>query len=321
MGYTPVVDEVAVASAALGLLIRDVGLAATVWRDPVTDFARKKEETVSVYLPAYAVANKRTLRANAVRQRTALKERKVDVVLDSDLQVDVALTDENQTLDTRSIVTDISAPSIGAIVRGYDEEVADVMQSTSTEVTVEWDESDGYATLVDADLALNDAQVPATGRHLVVGTNRVRQLRNEQLLISAERSGSTETMRRGVIGAVAGFESVMTSPFVDSDFAMAYHTTAFALCSRAPVVPQGVAWGNVQSANGFAIRVMQHLTQDDNKDLLNMVFHDSWFGISVVTDDGEINENGVFIPAVDPDGVGQDAVVVRAVALTSDSSS
>lgn len=321
MGYTPVVDEVAVASAAIGLLTRDVGLAATVWRDPVTDFARKKDETVSVYLPAYVVANRRTLRANENRVRTGLKERKVDVVLDTDLQVDVALTDENQTLDTRSIVTDVSAPSIGAIVRGYDEGVADVMQSTSTEVTVEWDENDGYGTLVDADLALTDNQVPATGRHLVVGTNRVRQLRKEDLLVQANTSGSAATLRNGDLGAVAGFESVMTSPFLDPDFAMAYHTTAFALCSRAPVVPQGVAWGNVQSSGGFAIRVMQHLTQDDDGDLLNMVFHDSWYGISVVTDDGEINENGVFIPAVDPDGEGQDALVVRAVALTSDSSS
>ena len=120
---------------------------------------------------------------------------------------------------------------------------------------------------------------------------------------------------------MAGFETVMWSPWIASDVGFAYHTTAYALCSRAPVVPDGVAWGNVQSAAGFAVRVMQHLGQDTNKDLLNTVYHDSWFGCAEVEDHGTVT-NGKFTPSTDPDlAAGTDKVFVRAVKIDGDDSS
>ena len=320
MAYTPMRDEIHIANAALQLLIRDTMLAGTVWRNPVVDFARKKNETVSLYLPAYLTANKRTLRANAVRQRSSPKERKVDVVLDSDLQIDVALSDENQTLDVRSLVADVVAPAIGGIVRGYDEELAALMQGATYENEVSWDSNDPYPSLLEARRALNDASVPANGRFLVVGSGLEQDLLASNRMSNANTAGDNSALRRASIGTVAGFE-VLTSQFLEPDVGFAYHTTAYALCSRAPVVPDGVAWGAVQSQGGFAIRVMQHLAQDDNKDLLNFVYHDSWFGASVVTDNGSIDSNGKFIPSVDPDDGGEDDLFVRAVKLGDVSSS
>lgn len=317
MAYDPIQDEVAIAATAIGLLVRDTGLASTVWRDPVApeQFARKQNDTVSIYLPAYAVANKRALRANAARARRTLKERKVDVSLENDLQVDVPLTDENQTLDLESLVRNVIAPSVGAIVRAYDEEVAAVMEAATFEVDVDWDENAPYETLVDLWQALDDASVPANDRHLVVGSTLMAQLKKDDLLVSANRSGSVSTLRRGVLDDIAGFTSIRGSNFVSPTFGAAYHRTAFALASRAPAVPDGVAWGNVQSSDGFAIRVMQHLSDAGTGDLLNIVYHDSWFGITEVTDNGEIDEIGKFIPSTDPEGEGQDDLLVRAVGI------
>lgn len=323
MAYTPIRDEVAIASSAIALLERDTGLAGTIWRDPVPPetFARKKDDTVSIYLPAYAVANKRALRANANRVRSTLKERKVDVSLENDLQVDVDLTDEQLTLDTDNLVRQVIAPSIGAIVRAYDEEVAALMAGATYELEIEWDATDPYETLVDLWTALDDHQVPMSDRHLALGSTLMAQLKKDDLLVSANRSGSAQTLRRGVLGDVAGFVDITPSPFLAPTAGFAYHRTAYALASRAPSVPDGVAWGNVQSQGGFSVRVMQHLTQNGSGDLLNVVYHDSWFGASVVPDDGAIDENGKFIPAVDPDGEGQDSLLVRAVKIGSGSSS
>lgn len=318
MAYTPVVDEVAIASAAIGLLERDVMLAGTIWRDPVTDFARKKNDTVSIYLPAYTTANKRALRAGAARVRKTLIERKVDVSLENDLQVDIPLTDEQQTLDVPSIVRNVVAPSVGAIVRAYDEEIAAVMEGASYEVDIEWDDSNPYASLVDARVALDDASVPASDRFLVVGSEFAAQLLKDDLLVQVNTSGSSQTLRNGVIGTVASFQ-VLTSAFLAPDAGFAYHRTAYALCSRAPVVPQGVAWGNVQSSNGFAIRVMQHLSDDGTGDLLNIVYHDSWFGCTAVKDVGAFNGDGKFIPAENPAGGGQAERLVRAVKFVDES--
>lgn len=313
MGYNNVKVEAVIASAAIGLLERDSILAGTIWRDAAADFRGKKNDTVSVRLPAYAVANKRTLRANASRVRSTLSERKVDISLDSDLQVDVALTDENQTLDVQSIVSDITAPSVGAIIRAIDEEIADTMESASYEVEIAWDSSNPYESLVDARIALDDHNVPDAGRFLVVGTELQAQLLKDELLVPVNVSGSSDTLRRGVIGQVGGFD-VLVSKTLSPGVGFAYHRTAFALASRAPVVPQGVAWGQSVSSGGFAIRVMQHLTQDDDKDLLNIVFHDTWIGVGVVKDNGTIDQNGKFTPSVDPSNPANDKFV-RAVKL------
>lgn len=318
MSYTPVRDEVAITNAALRLLERDVMLAGTVWRDPVPPgaFARKVGDTVSVYLPAVAVANKRTLRANDARVRSQLKERKVDITLDTDLQVDVALTDEQQTLDTQSIVSDVTAPSVGAIVRGYEEVIADTMVDADYEVELQWDEDNPYDTLVDADVALTDHSVPMTDRFLVVGSALGAQLRKSELLSNAASAGSNRLQRTGQFDGIAGFSGVFISQFLPREVGFAYHRTAYALSSRAPAVPRGVAWGAVQSANGLAVRVMEHLSQNGSGDLLNVVYHDSWLGASAVTDSGAIDEHGKFIAAVDPAGEGQDDLLVRAVKLS-----
>src|SRR5690606_4395851 len=170
MGYINIKDQVAIASAAIALLERDSILAGTVWRDAAADFAGKKDDTISIRLPAYAVANRRTLRANATRNRSTLYERKVDITLDTDLHVDVPLTDENQTLDVQSIVRQVVAPATGAIIRAIDEEIAGVMEGATYQVTLDWG-SDPYAALVDARVALDDHNVPDVGRLLGVGTH------------------------------------------------------------------------------------------------------------------------------------------------------
>lgn len=316
MGFTPV-KATRVVDIGLALLERDTMLAGTVWRDAAGDFAGAKDDTISIRLPAYAKANKRTLRANANRVRRQLAERKVDVTLDADLQIDVALTDEQLTLDVENLARQVTAPAVSGIVRAYDEEIAAAMEGATYEVTIDWDDTNPYASLVDARVALDDANVPADQRFLVVGSELAAQLLKDDLLVSANRSGSSQTLRRGVLGEVASF-TVMTSNGIAPDLGFAYHRTAYALATRAPVVPQGVAWGQSISSNGFALRVMQHLGQNGSGDLENVCYHDAWVGVTVVADNGAFDDNGKFEPAVDPDDPG-DEIVVRAVKLAAGS--
>ena len=318
-GFTPV-QATRVVQTALALLERDTSLTSTVWRNAGGDFAGAKDETVSVRLPAYAVANRRTLRSNEARTRTTLNERKVDITLTEDLQIDVPLTDENMTLDVENFARQVVAPAISGIVRGYEETVASLMQDAIYNTVTGWNSSKPYDSLVDARLALDAASVPANDRFLVVGSDLAGDLLKSDLLVQANTSGSNQTLRRGIIGEVASF-TVMTSPFVDPEFGVAYHRTAFALANRAPVVPQGVAWGRSMSANGFAIRVMQHLGQNGSGDLENLVYHDGWVGANIVEDAGAFNIDGQFIPAITPDAGGTDLLFVRAVGIGSVASS
>ena len=316
MGFTPV-KATRVVDIGLALLERDTMLAGTVWRDAAGDFAGAKDDTISIRLPAYAKANKRTLRANANRARRVLAERKVDVTLQSDLQIDVALTDEQLTLDVGDLARQVTAPAVGGIVRAYDEEIAAAMEGAAYEIDVTWDDTNPYDSLVDARVALDDANVPVDQRFLVVGSEFGAQLLKDDLLVRADKSGSTQTLRRGVIGEVASF-TVLQSSGIAPDVGFAYHRTAFALATRAPVVPQGVAWGQSIASNGFALRVMQHLGQNGSGDLQNVCYHDAWVGVNTVEDNGTFDDNGKFEPSVDPSNSANDRFV-RAVKLVAGS--
>lgn len=88
-----------VVSTALGLLVRELSLPQTVWRDAAGDFRGAKDDTISIRVHAYAPARKRALRSGAGRTKDTLHERKVDVTLDTDVYKDVGITDEELTLD------------------------------------------------------------------------------------------------------------------------------------------------------------------------------------------------------------------------------
>lgn len=313
-GFIPINPE-RVVEVGLALLERETMLAQTVWRDAAGDFRGAKDETISIRVPAYAVANKRALRSADARVRQTLTERKVDVTLTHDLQVDVPLTDEEITLDIRDFTRDVTGPSVSAIVRGYEEEVAALMTGATYETEIDWDSAEPYESLVDARTALNDASVPMSGRFLVVGTALENDLLKSDKLVKANESGSASALRDANVGRIAGFD-VQVSNFLAPDEGFAYHRTAYALNTRAPFIPQGAAWGQSLSQNGFAIRVLQHLDASAAAGPINVVFHDAWVGTNVVRDHGEIDENGKFVPSVDPDiDDGTDLVFVRAVKL------
>ena len=160
--------------------------------------------------------------------------------------------------------------------------------------------------------------MPDTERFLVVGSEFAGQLLKDDLLVRVDQSGSNQTLRRGVIGEVASF-TVLTSSGIAPDSGYAYHRSAFALASRAPRVPQGVAWGQTLSSNGFAIRVMQHLSQNNSGDLENVCYHDAYVGVATVEDNGTWDSNSQFQPSVDPSSSANDRFV-RAVKLTEGSS-
>lgn len=312
-GYINEREQIVLTNTAIGLLERETMLAATVWRDAATDFSGKVDDTVSIRLPAYTTSNKRALRANEQRERRTLYERKVDVTIDTDHQIDVALTDEEQTLDVRALARDVMAPAVQGIVRGIDDDLGQLIQNAPYEVSVGWDGSNPYNTLVDARQVLNDFNVPTTERFLVVGSDLESQLLKHPLFVRADQSGSSATLRRGVLGTILSM-TVLGSSALDPDFGALYHRTAFSLVSRAPVVPQGVAWGVSSSRDGFAIRIMQHLGQDSSKDLQNILYHDVWTGMGVTKDNGKIS-NGKFVPADTPGTNGNTDMLVRAVKL------
>lgn len=320
-GYFNVQEKI-VADTELGLLLRETSLPNTVWRNAVSDFAGKEDDTISIRVDAYGTSSKRTLRGTGARNKSKLHERKVDVTLEDELYHDVELTDADYSLDLNGVIARVVTPSVRAIREGYEEEVATVIQGATYEnsitiVSADLDDDGNLPTdfLFDARTDLNNSSVPQSGRSVVLGSGIENKLLKGQELKDASQAGDNTALRRASVGALAGFDNIFVSNFIDPYKAYAYHRSAYVLVSRAPLVPMGTAWGASESSDGFAIRIMQHLVPNANGVPINVVFTDAWVGTNVVTDPGEFNSLGKFIPAEDPDESGVESLFVRAVEI------
>lgn len=286
-----------IVATQLGLLIRELGLPRTVWRDPVGDaFTGAKNDTVSVRLPAYAPARTRVLRSGSARTKDTLNERKVDLTLNIDIYKDVGITDEQFSLDIADFGAQVLAPITQGIVDRIGTELASVISAADYAKTLAFTYATGNAwedIILAARELLNKAHVPMGSRFLAVGSSIETALLSTDLFVKANESGGTDALEEATLGRKGGFQ-VVSAPELGPNEAYAYHRTAFALSNRAPRVPDSVAFGTTRSEQGFAMRVVRGFDLDEVED---RTIFDSWLGVKAVTDEGGYDANGVWVPS------------------------
>lgn len=292
-----------VVATSLGLLVRDISLPGLVWRDAAGDFKGAKDDTISIRLPAFVNANTRALRSGAARSKSALHERKVDVTLDTDVYLDVPVTDETLTLDIADFGAQVLNPMTAGMGRTLEDEVADLISGATYDNTIAYTAAtdDVYKDVaVPARQLLNQAYVPMDGRVLLVGTEVEADVLTNDLFLDPQRGGSDSLFASGVIRKAAGF-TVVVSNAIPANEAYAFHRTAYVLSNRAPVVPAGAPWGASGSYAGFALRTVRVFDPDAVEDRIIM---DSWVGTNTVADTGHWDANpalgGKFVPVTDP---------------------
>lgn len=301
-----------IAAQALGLLERDTVLSQFVWRDPVGNFKGALNDTVSIRVPAYTTARTRVMRSSTAITLDDLTETKVDVKLDTHVYKAIRVTDEQLTLDISNFGDQVTAPSMGAVVRKVDDTLAQVMSFAATEKTFAINVADPYLAIVDARMALNKANVPHDGRFLAVGTDVEGALLKSDRLTKFDNSGSSEPMREAVMGRIAGFTAVSV-PGLHPQAAVAAHKSAFTLSLVAPALPAGAADAATSSYRGMSLRVLRDYAPTDAAGPADRLLTDTFMGVGVVKDRGTYDALGQFVPSVD----GTDAErLVRAVRLT-----
>ena len=287
-----------IVSTALGLLRRESALPATIWRDPVGDFAGAKDDTISVRLPAYAPARTRVLRSGSARTKDTLNERKIDLTLNTDIYKDVGVTDEQMNLDIVDFGQQVLNPIALGIVQEITSQVAAEMSGAMYAKSIAYTYSTGNAWL-DIILAareyLNKAHVPPGDRFLAVGASIETELLSTDLFVKASESGGTSALEDATLGRKGGF-TIVTAPELGPNEAYAYHRTAYAMSNKAPAVPAGAAYGAMRSEGGFAMRMVRGFELATVED--RTVF-DSWLGVAAVTDEGYFDANGIWVPSED----------------------
>lgn len=300
-----------VVRTALGVLERETVLPNLVWRDAGGDFAGAASDTISIRVPAYVTSRARTLRAAGPITIDELTETKIDVTLDTDIYKGVNVTDENMTLDIVDFNDQVLGPILRSIVAGIEDELADTISGASYALTQAFSKTKPLHSVLSARKKLNDCNVPAAGRVLAVGST-IEQYILEDLADRNSGAQSAETaLGEATISTGFGGFRVISCNALAPDEAYAFHKTAFVLSSKAPAVPDGVAWGASQSFGGFALRVIKDY---DPLYIRDRCIANCYIGASAVYDDGELNDDGQFIPE-DGDGSGS-PIMVRAVKLS-----
>lgn len=311
-----------VVDVGLRLLSREITLPGLVWRDAGGSFAGAKDDTINMRLPAYAVAKSRTMRSQTQIDMSELVEMTVPVQLTKHIYFAVPITDEQMTLDIEDFARQVSAPSVSAVARGVEDVVATLINTavypSEHQITVNRSKEDGESgelgllrATTRARRLLNDANVPQDGRTFLVGSEYEEYILSLDELTRVDASGDSSALRDATIGRLRGFR-VVVSNSIAPDAAFAFHRSAYALSMQAPVVPQGASWGTGLAANGFSMRQLKDYDFANTRDRL---LTDVFVGANVVSDKGDFDENGKFVPW-DGDGHDPGSKLVRAVKLT-----
>ncbi len=308
------IDAEKVVDWGLRVLDRDILLPSLIWRDGGADFVGAADDTVSVRVEAYASARTRTLRAGTPLTMDELSETKVDVTLDTDVYKGVNVSDEEMALDIINFSNQVTRPILRAIGRGVEDEIADLITGATYAHEVTLDTSAPYSSLLEARKKLNDSNVPNTERFLLVGSTIEQYILESLKDVSV--SGSPAALRNADAGGVAGFRVVQHNS-IPPDEAYAFHRTAYVVVSRAPRVPDGASWGESLNYEGLALRMIKDY---DPLYVRDRVIGNVYIGCNVVTDNGELNDDGQFVPYETADEIGSGTpILVRAVKLTAGS--
>lgn len=283
-----------IAATSLGLLQREIVLPGLVWTDAVADFVGAAGETVNIKVPARTRARRRPLNqarpsaseGDGIITMDELTETSVPVQLTDDVYNAIAITDEDLRLKLTDFGQQVLQPQVRAVAEGLEEMVAAEMLGATYATTLTVDTVDPYNTMIDARVALNDANVPLGDRVAVVGSALEGAILKSKHLSEVDKSGSDSALRDAEIGRMAGFGMIHQSNALPPNVGFVFHRTAFILSMVAPAVPDGASYGSSQTFQGLAMRWIRDY---DFRNVQDRSLVNVFAGTNIVAD-GKSNE-------------------------------
>ncbi|MFJ4093449.1 hypothetical protein ACIPYS_17865 [Kitasatospora sp. NPDC089913] len=144
--------------------------------------------------------------------------------------------------------------------------------------------------LVDARLALNLANVPASERYLIAGPEVEAILLKDPEFVAVDYSGDTNALRRATIGRIYGFDIVIHNSFSLEMYL--FHRSALFLVSACPAIPMGAVNGSIQNVNGIATRMLIDYDFGKKADTIGL---DTMYGLATVKEDPDYSVRGTTI--------------------------
>ena len=272
-----------IARVAIPLLKRALVLVRTVTMVPAAGFTGPNGETIDVRVRLPRSARTQASPGASITYDDQ-NEVSVPVTL-AHLYDAYHITDENLTLELEDYASQITAPQVASVATGAEDALATVMNDLTADLSfaLTESESDTIDTILAAREALGEADVPTGGRFLAVSPSIATRLLNVEKFTKVNESGGESALRDAILGRIYGF-TVVESNGLDTDEAVAYHSSGFVFASKKPADPRGANETAAISQDGINIR---QIFQYDPDVLSDASVLSTFAGASAVYEDAD----------------------------------
>lgn len=247
-----------IAREALMVLRNNAVMANLVHRDYSDEFVGAVGDTITIRKPSKFEAQEFTDKI-IVQDAT---ESGVEVKMDKLLDVSIAVTSRQMSLDIEDFSEQVLQPAMQAFADKVDKYLIDLEKELTNRVP----HADGViapADMIAARKMLTQNAAPMTDRRFVVGATAEADLLGSELFTNAAAVGDEGTaLREASLGRKYGMDIYVdqnvgtveaTTNYVPS---IAFHKNAFALVTRPLALPQGAKQAAIVNYDGFGLRVV-----------------------------------------------------------------
>lgn len=247
-----------IAREAMKVLRNNAVMSRLVYRDYSNEFVAGVGDTVTIRKPATFSAKEFS---GTIEVQDAA-EGKVDVKLDTLLDVSFAVTSKELTMS----IQDFSAQFLVPAMQAFSDKIDSKLIALEKDMTNRYDHTDGIISPADVIAVrkfLTANAAPLTDRNFVYGADAEADLLQSNLFTSAGSTGDGGTaLREASLGRKFGLDFYCDQNIKKVEGgsaytpAIAFHKNAMALVTRPLALPKGAANASVVDYDGFGLRVV-----------------------------------------------------------------
>lgn len=196
-----------IARQALPRLQEKLVMPNLVYKDLSPAFASKLGSTIQVRKPVILTANDFDPVAGVTTE--GIKEESVDVKLDKIATVDVEVTALEGALNINDWNRQFIEPAVNALAEKINAEGLAMYSGLQNFIGTPGTTPNDLTAFSNISLAMNIAKVPEDGRNVIWDPYADASFKTIPAIVNAEKSGTTEALRRGSIGSIFNLNNYM----------------------------------------------------------------------------------------------------------------
>lgn len=196
-----------IARTALPRLIENLVFPNLIYKDFSNDFEAGKGATVQVRKPVVLTASEFDEGSGTSPQ--GVVEPSVEVTLDKLATVDVEFSAIQRATNVDDLTRLFLEPAMIALAEKINSDGLGLYKDIKATVGTAGTTPDGLDDFANAAEVLDDNKVPTALRHGVWNAAAMAKFRQIGDIVNAEKSGTTEALRRGSIGNIFGIDNYM----------------------------------------------------------------------------------------------------------------